>query len=371
MKPTKIFGILGLLGVSVLGCSVAMADDSGMYAGVGVGRAKSNFNSTGIATSLGTTATTTSESRWDNAYKLFGGYKFNPNFALEGGYFDLGKSGFSANTPGGPLNGSLKVSGWNLDALGILPMSDNFSIFGRLGLQNARTKDSFSGAGVINTGPTRNETNYKAGLGVQYDFNQSVGLRGEWERYRISDAVSGRSNMNVYSVSLVFPFGRKPEPTHVAEAPAPEPVSAPAAPVVVARAPVAPPPVPEKITLSADSLFDFNKADVKPEGKQSLDTLAYDLKSTNFNAVSVTGYTDRIGSNEANMELSLRRAESVKQYLVDDGGIEAAKIFTSGKGEADPVTQPGECKGNKKTKALIKCLQPDRRVVVEVSGTKQ
>lgn len=358
MKSAKIWVALGLLGMGTAG---AQADDiNGWYAGAGVGQSRSNFNNTGIAAGVGSAATAISSSSNDTAYKLFGGYKFNPNFALEGGYFDLGKFGLSSATPA--LNGSLKVNGWNLDALGILPISDKFSFFGRLGLQDAYTRDSFVGTGVTNANPTNSQINYDAGLGIQYNITPAAEVRGEWETYRINDAVSGRSNINVYSVSLVFPFGSAPKP--VAAAPAPAPAPAP-------QAVEAPAAAPEQLTLSAGSLFDFDKADVKPEGKKSLDKLATDLQSVNYDAISVTGHTDRIGSDEYNMKLSVRRAESVKKYLVDAHGIAPTKIFTTGKGKTDPVTKPGECKGKKATKKLIECLQPDRRVVVEVSGTKK
>ncbi|MHB1100948.1 MAG: OmpA family protein [Burkholderiales bacterium] len=361
MKSAKIWVALSLLG---MGTASAQADDiNGWYAGAGIGQSRSNFNNAGIAAGVGSAATAISSDSRGTAYKLFGGYKFNPNFALEGGYFNLGKFGLSSVTPA--LNGTMKVDGWNLDALGILPMSDKFSFYGRLGLQYANTRDSFTGTGVTNTGPSKNATNYKAGLGLQYDITPSAELRGEWETYRISDAVSSRSNINVYSVSLVFPFGSTPKPVAAAApVPAPEPTPAPQA----AEAPAA---APEQLTLSAGSLFDFDKADVKPEGRQSLDKLATDLQSVNYDAISVTGHSDRIGSDEYNMKLSVRRAESVKKYLVDAHGIAPTKIFTTGKGKTDPVTKPGECKGTKKTKKLIECLQPDRRVVVEVSGTKR
>jgi OmpA-OmpF porin, OOP family len=109
---------------------------------------------------------------------------------------------------------------------------------------------------------------------------------------------------------------------------------------------------------------------VKPEGKQHLDRLGADLKGVSFNVITVTGHTDRIGSHDYNMALSTRRAEAVKAYLVESAGIPAGKITARGTDGSDPVTKPGDCKGKKATKALIACLQPDRRVEVEVSGTK-
>jgi OOP family OmpA-OmpF porin len=134
--------------------------------------------------------------------------------------------------------------------------------------------------------------------------------------------------------------------------------------------PPAPPPAPRKVTFSADSLFAFDKAVVKPEGKRELDKLAADLRGVDFDVITVTGHTDRIGSHAYNMKLSTRRAEAVKNYLVASAGIPAGRIAARGTDGSDPVTKPGDCKGKKVTKALIACLQPDRRVEVEVSGTK-
>lgn len=152
-----------------------------------------------------------------------------------------------------------------------------------------------------------------------------------------------------------------PKPEKKVEAPAPEPTPAPAP---------APYTEPEKISLSADQLFDFDKANLKPEGKQALDDLVSKLGGVKYDTVVAIGYADRLGSDAYNKKLSMRRAEAVKAYLVKEKGIPADRIFTDGKGEANPVTGD-TCKGNKKTKKLIDCLQPDRRVEVEVAGTKE
>jgi OOP family OmpA-OmpF porin len=152
-----------------------------------------------------------------------------------------------------------------------------------------------------------------------------------------------------------------PKPEKKAAAPAPEPTPAPAAP--------APSTEPEKVSLSADELFDFDKAVLKPAGKQSLDDLVAKLNGVKYDTIVAIGYADRLGSDSYNKKLSLRRAEAVKAYLVKEKGISADKVFVDGKGEANPVTGDS-CKGNKKTKSLIECLQPDRRVEVEVAGTR-
>lgn len=169
---------------------------------------------------------------------------------------------------------------------------------------------------------------------------------------------------------------KKEEPKVATPAPAPAPAPAPvrAAPVVVTPPSptpvVAAPPVQKKLTLSADSLFDFDKVTIKPEGKMSLDKFAEELKSVEYKMVTVTGHADRIGTPRYNMKLSVRRAEAVKAYLVEHGGIASSKITAIGKGETEPVTKPGECRGQKVTKQLIDCKAPDRRVEVEVSGIK-
>ncbi len=135
--------------------------------------------------------------------------------------------------------------------------------------------------------------------------------------------------------------------------------------------PVAPPPAPaitsQKITYQADALFDFDKAILKPAGKEKLDDLASKIEALNLEVVVATGYTDRIGSNAYNDRLSLRRAQAVKAYLVSKG-VPADRVYTEGKGKRDPVTTG--C-NQKNRKALIACLAPDRRVEVEVVGTQK
>ncbi|SPB15913.1 outer membrane protein a [Caballeronia novacaledonica] len=134
-------------------------------------------------------------------------------------------------------------------------------------------------------------------------------------------------------------------------------------------APVAPPPPviqSQKVTYQADALFDFDKAVLKPAGKEKLDDLASKIGALNLEVVVATGYTDRIGSDKYNDRLSLRRAQAVKAYLVSKG-IEANRIYTEGKGKRDPVT--GNTCQQKNRKQLISCLAPDRRVQIEVVGT--
>ena len=388
MKLARASGTPGLVALAALTATFAspfaMADDAGWYGGLNIGQTRAKIDDVRINSSLlggGFTSTTISNDDRDTGYKIFGGYQLNKNFALEGGYFDLGKFGFTATTvPTGTLRGDIKLKGLNLDAVGILPFTEKFSAFGRVGFNSAEAKDTFTGGGlvrVLKSNASKRETNVKYGLGLQYAFTESFGVRVEVERYRINDAVGNKGDIDLASLGLIYRFGRK-TPVYVARATAPEPVAPTpraAAPEPVAAAPAAQPavvipPPPRRVTFSADALFDFDKATVKPEGKQHLDKFAADVRGTKFDVISVTGHTDRIGSDAYNMKLSTRRADAVKTYLVDPAGIPAAKITSTGAGEANPVTKPGECKGTKPTKALVTCLQPDRRVDVEVSGTK-
>ena len=132
--------------------------------------------------------------------------------------------------------------------------------------------------------------------------------------------------------------------------------------------PSQPKPAPQKINFSADALFDFDKSELKPKGQSMLDDLVGVLKGATYEVVLAIGHTDRIGSVQYNQKLSVKRAESVKNYLIEKG-IPANRVYAEGKGKSQPVTKAGDCK-MKNRKALIACLQPDRRVDVEVTGTK-
>ncbi|MFA7292412.1 MAG: OmpA family protein [Rhodocyclaceae bacterium] len=130
-----------------------------------------------------------------------------------------------------------------------------------------------------------------------------------------------------------------------------------------------PKPASAKVTLAADALFDYDKAVLRPEGKKSLDDLVAKSKALNLEVIIAVGHTDRLGSDAYNQKLSEKRAAAVKTYLVSKG-VEANKVYTEGKGEKQPKTG-ATCKGDKKSKALIQCLQPDRRVDIEIIGTQK
>ena len=160
------------------------------------------------------------------------------------------------------------------------------------------------------------------------------------------------------------PVARAAAPAAVVVAAAPmaepQPVPVPAPVVVVAA--------PQMMRFSADALFAFDKATITPKGKAVLDDASGKILSLHGEKVRVVGHADRIGSTAYNQKLSEGRAYAVRDYLVFKG-VPATGMEAVGVGETDPVTKPEDCVGRRSAK-IIACLQPDRRVDVEVQGSK-
>ncbi len=122
--------------------------------------------------------------------------------------------------------------------------------------------------------------------------------------------------------------------------------------------PPKPVPVSEKVTFAAETLFDFDKSAVKPEGKTALDDLLSKLQGMNTEVVITVGHADAIGTEAYNQKLSIRRAQAVKDYLISKG-VEASRVYTEGKGKAQPLADNKTAEGRAK----------NRRVTVEVVGS--
>ncbi|CAG1014358.1 Outer membrane porin F [Burkholderiaceae bacterium] len=152
------------------------------------------------------------------------------------------------------------------------------------------------------------------------------------------------------------------------KAPPPPPPPAPVAPPPPAVAPpVAPPPPPppppapvsEKVTFAADAFFDFNKSNLKPEGRAKLDDLVSKMQGINLEVIIAVGHTDAVGGDAYNQKLSIKRADAVKNYLTSKG-VEKNRVYTEGKGEKQPVADNKTSEGRAK----------NRRVEIEVVGTR-
>ena len=128
----------------------------------------------------------------------------------------------------------------------------------------------------------------------------------------------------------------------------------PAAPAAAAASGVS----QSKITLQADTLYDFNKSDLKPEGKATLDKIAADLNKIKLEVIIAVGNTDSVGTDAYNMALGQRRAQSVKSYLTSKG-VDGSRIYTESKGKSNPVASNATAEGRAK----------NRRTDIEVVGT--
>ena len=113
-----------------------------------------------------------------------------------------------------------------------------------------------------------------------------------------------------------------------------------------------------KITLQADTLYDFDKATLKPEGQATLDKIAKDLSKIKLEVIIAVGNTDSVGTDAYNMALGQRRAQSVKAYLVSKG-VDGSRIYTESKGKSNPVASNATAEGRSK----------NRRTDIEVVGT--
>ena len=262
LTTKRRLSLLALAGFGAVCSTTVMAQDApGWYVGGNVGGTRADFKNDSINSSLagqGFTVNSTTTDNTSTGYKLFGGYQLTPNFAVEGGYFDLGRFNYgSSTTPAGTFSGNNRVNGLNLDLVGTLPLSDRFSVIGRVGAAYAQNRASFASSGfvppyIVNS--RRNETNPKIGLGLQYAISDVLAVRAEIERYRINDPIRNRGNVDMASIGLIYRFGGKVQtpvaaayvPVVAAPAPPPPVYVAPAPPPAPAPAPmvVAPPPPP-------------------------------------------------------------------------------------------------------------------------------
>lgn len=151
----------------------------------------------------------------------------------------------------------------------------------------------------------------------------------------------------------------KAAPVVAAPAPAPVAAPAPAAPRVTATI-EAPRPMVTKTTYSADTLFDFDRAVIRPEGRAKLDALALQINQLTLEVVIATGHTDSVGTEAYNIKLGERRAQAVKAYLVSKG-VDRKRVYVESRGESQPVADNRTREGRAK----------NRRVEIEVIGTRR
>ena len=299
-------------------------------------------------------------------YGVFGGYQIlnqnNFGLAAELGYDYFGRSRGNETVDNKEVR-AVKHSAHGAH-LSLKPSYEglpNLDVYGKVGI--ALVNNRYKTVNVVTKAPTKThrfQSSLILGAGVEYAILPELSARVEYQWLnnagKASQATLNRMGATDYrpdissvSAGLTYRFGQGAAP-----------------------APVAAPQVETKnFAFSSDVLFAFGKANLKPAAAQALDAMQSEINAAGLNnaAIQVNGYTDRIGKEAANLKLSQRRAETVANYIVSKGAP-AANVTAVGYGEANPVTG-NTCDAVKGRKALIACLAPDRRVEVQVQGTKE
>lgn len=355
---------LSTLALAGLAMPATAADPSHWYLGAGLGQSQADIAEREIRADLLASGLTTSEfadEESDFGYKLFAGYQFNRYLALEGGYFDLGQFDYTATTvPAGTLSGKLKFRGLNLDLVGMMPFSERAAVFARIGAHHGKTNVAFAGTGAVNVlNPSESETNtnYKFGVGLQYNVTDALALRLEAERYRIDDAVGNDSDLDLLSAGFVFRFaGRAAAPPPRAQAPAAPPARARTEEPALVVVPV--PAATEEYCSLLDIQFEINQDEIQREERERLAVVGTFLKKYPGTSAVIEGHTDNVGTDESNLQLSQRRAESVVDYLVSEYGIDRSRLVARGYGESRPIadnaTEAGK-RANRRIGTIIGC----------------
>lgn len=221
LKFQSRFGVVMLLGCLVSGVSFSCwADSPGdWYAGVSAGQSSSRNDHAsitrgllngGITTGGNLAVTDIADNSESNAYQWFGGYRVSSWFAVEGGYYDLGKLGFTATTnPAGTFNGVLKNHGVYFDGLASYAVDQNTAVFFRGGVTFNQAQSDFSGAGavqVVHPDYSANSTGYHIGLGGSRRISDALELRLQGERYRLDDSVNRKEVVSLISIGLLYNF---------------------------------------------------------------------------------------------------------------------------------------------------------------------
>ena len=123
--------------------------------------------------------------------------------------------------------------------------------------------------------------------------------------------------------------------------------------------------LPMALDMDERGLFEFDRYELRNEVQSTLNLLAEKLKEAEYDRLVILGYTDRIGTDDYNRQLSDKRAWAVAGYLMDRG-VPPHKLKVEGRGESDSLTGDEACEGLKRV-AMIQCLQRDRRV--EIAAT--
>lgn len=186
MKPGKRIARLGALllsGSIALGSSSALAQDGRFYFGGSFGQAEASDLCSELNDAVGTIpgATLQACDEKDSAFKLFGGIRLSPNFAIEASYFDYGKFEANGDSGGSPFTISGDATAFGIAAVGIVPLGERFSLFGKAGFLNTELDLFGAGPGGV-FAESESDTGLHIGLGALFNVTDKIGIRAEWER---------------------------------------------------------------------------------------------------------------------------------------------------------------------------------------------
>jgi OmpA-OmpF porin, OOP family len=194
------------------------------------------------------------------------------------------------------------------------------------------------------------------GAGIKYFVTDNLALRGDFRHLVFRD---GETLFNYeYTVGITYQFGEKmPAPAPAAQ---PEPEVAPAPEAPIEPVPAAE-PTPEKMKycVNMDIEFDIDKAEIRPQYHDEVAKVGDFMKKYPTTTAVIEGYTDEVGSDDYNMKLSQRRAESVINYLVEKFGIERSRLSAKGYGPTRRIAYNNTAEGrqkNRRINAIIDCV---------------
>jgi len=159
----------------------------------------------------GATGLSSSDSGSSTKWRLQGGYRFNPNVAVEAGYIDFGKAKYSASYTGGNAQGSLKAGGVDVAALVGLPLNDSFSVFGKAGIVAAKVDSSLT-AGAPASLASGTESVHVVrpllGVGALYKLTDNVDLRADYDHVSGlgKSNKTGKMDANLFSLGIAYNF---------------------------------------------------------------------------------------------------------------------------------------------------------------------
>ena len=339
MKKTAIaFAVAAFAATSVQAAPQANTFYTGLTAGwseahIDINQLKHTPNT------LGTGEMTTD--RNSLTYGIFAGYQINDFLATEFAYDYFGH--FKANNSAEKFK--MKNHGASLSIKGSYPIIDGLDVYGRVGAALVRSDYKL---GEYKDHSLKVSPVYAAGL--EYAPMQDLAVRleyrwlnkvGKFENAK-GDRFDFTPSLGSVTAGVSYRFGQ----------------AAPVEPVII----------DQTFVLSSDVTFGFDKATLKPEAKEALETIYADISNVTTENMTVAGYTDRLGNAKYNQKLSQRRADSVANFFVNKG-VAQETITATGYGEANSVTG-NTCDAVKGKKALIACLAPDRRVEISVQGQK-